>query len=125
MTTIDALTAALLKAVNELPFEWFVLAGSFIEEVISPIPAYAIMVTAGSAARLQSEIWVWLLLLAALGAVGKTLACLIYYALAGFFEKIIIPRYGSYIGISHHDLQAVGKKLASKRADRWLLVVVR
>lgn len=125
MTRIDALTNALLAAAHTLPLEWFVLAASFLEEIISPIPTYAVMLTTGSVARLQSEPWAWLLLLAVLGAIGKTLACLIYYALAGLFETVIVPRYGKYIGINDKDLASVGERLSSRRADHWLLVAVR
>lgn len=125
MNTVDALTATILAAATKLPLEWFVLGGSFLEEVVSPIPTYAIMVTTGSVARLQHEPWAWLLLLAMLGAIGKTLAACIYFALANLFESAIVPRYGVYIGIHQRDLEAIGKKLAGRRADHWLLVAVR
>ena len=59
MTSVDTLTATLLQAATKLPLEWFVLAGSFVEEIISPIPTYAVMVTTGSVARLQAEPWVY------------------------------------------------------------------
>lgn len=125
MKTFAAITAGILGAATKVPLVWFVLGGSFLEEVFSPIPTYAIMVTAGSVARVQGKMWVWLVLFALLGAVGKTLACLIYYTLADVFEDVLVPRFGKYIGVTHEDIEAMGARMGKRRGDHWLMIGLR
>lgn len=125
MTNTETLTATLLMAATKLPLEWFVLGGSFIEEVISPIPTYAVMVTAGSVARLQHEVWWWLFVLAGLAAVGKMLASTIYYVLADLFEDVIVPRYGKYLGITHKELESIGSRFKKGAPDILFLIGLR
>lgn len=121
----ETLTQALLASAHKLPLEWFVLAASFVEEIVSPIPTYAVMITAGSVARVQQDHILWLLLLACLGAVGKTAACLLYYVLARVFEHALVPRFGRYLGVNQQDIEAVGKRLGESPQRHWLLLAMR
>jgi membrane protein DedA with SNARE-associated domain len=125
MTTFASITAAIIGAATKVPLIWFVLGGSFLEEVFSPIPSYAIMVTAGSVARVQGKMWVWLVLFAVLGAFGKTIACLIYYTLADVFEDVFVPRFGKYFGVTHEDIEAMGARMGQRRSDHWLMIGLR
>ncbi len=123
--TIEVLTHAILAAATKVPLAFFVFAGSFIEEIISPIPTYAVMVTAGSVAHLQGLFFPWIFALAVLGAIGKTLACVIYYVLADVFEDVIVPRYGKYIGVSHKQIEALGTRMSNRERDVGLLILLR
>lgn len=125
MIDFTGLTMSVLAAATKVPLPWFVLGGSFLEEVISPIPTYAVMITAGSVARVQGHVWLWLLVLAVLGAVGKTIACLIYYTLADVIEDLVVPRFGKYLGVTHADVEAMGARLGQRRGDHWLLIGLR
>ena len=65
-----------LSEVVSLP--WFVLIGSFAEEMISPIPSLLVMGTAGTIAFARGlSVW-YLLLLSFIGNTGKTVGAYIY-----------------------------------------------
>ncbi len=123
--TIEVLTQIILAAATKVPLAAFVFGGSFIEEIISPIPTYAVMATAGSVAHLQHVFFPWLFALAILGATGKTLACLIYYVLADVFEDVIVPRYGKYVGITHTQIESLGLRMSKCERDVGLLILLR
>ncbi len=123
--TVLALTQAILAAVTKVPLAAFVFGGSFIEEIVSPIPTYAIMVAAGSAAHVQGVHFLWLFPLALLGSSGKTIACVIYYVLADVFEDVIVPRYGKYIGVTHKQIESIGKRMSKQERNIGLLILLR
>ncbi len=125
MINFSAITALIISAAHKTPLPWFVFGGSFVEEIISPIPTYAVMVTAGSVAHFQERMVLTLLLLAALSSLGKTLASLIYYTLADVVEDVLVPRFGKYIGVTHADVEAMGARLGARRGDYWLLIGLR
>ncbi len=93
-----------------MPLLVFVFAGSFLEEVISPIPSALIMGTAGSLALMQGQGPWYLLLLALVGNVGKTLGAWLYYVIGDKLEDILIPRATRWFGIRHEDLENIGKR---------------
>lgn len=93
-----------------MPLELFVFVGSFLEEVISPIPSALIMGTAGSLALMRHETLWTLLLLAAVGNVGKTLGAWFYYFIGDKLENIIMPKAESWFGIGHTDVESIGKR---------------
>lgn len=119
------MTLLLHLAAEKLPLEWFVLAGSFIEEIISPIPTYAVMATAGSAAHVQGDHVGWIFVLAIIGALGKTVGSFLYYILADLFEDVIMPKYGKYLGVTHQDIEAIGARFHKGAPDVWALVGLR
>ncbi len=121
----SALTHDLLALSQQVPLPIFTAIGSFIEEIFSPLPSQAVMVFAGSLARAVRTGQVVLMLMALTAAVGKTLGCLLYYVFADKIEDIVVPRYGKYIGISHEQLEQVGKKLGRGWADDVALLLLR
>lgn len=123
--TVLALTQAILAAATKVPLAAFVFGGSFIEEIISPIPTYAVMVTAGSVAHVQGVHFLWLFALALLGSMGKTIACVIYYVLADVFEDVLVPRYGKYFGVTHEQIESIGKRMSKQERNIGLLVLLR
>lgn len=92
------------------PLPAFVFVGSFLEEVISPIPSALIMGTAGSLALMQGDTLWYLLLLAAVGNLGKTLGAWFYYFLGDKLEDMLMPRATKWFGIRHEDLESIGKR---------------
>jgi membrane protein DedA with SNARE-associated domain len=97
-----------------VPLGWFVLVGSFFEELVSPIPAMFITGTAGSIALLRQEAWWYLGFLALLASGGKTVGASIYYVLGDKAEDILIGRVGKWFGVTHADIEQAGTRFASQ-----------
>ncbi len=109
-----------------MPLEAFVFIGSFLEEVISPIPSALIMGTAGSLALMQGEMLWYLLLLAAVGNLGKTLGAWCYYMLGDKLEDVFIPKATKWFGIRHEDLENIGKRFVGHHwKDGGVLFLLR
>ncbi len=112
-----------LSEVVSLP--WFVLIGSFAEEVISPIPSLLVMGTAGTIAFARG-LSVWnLLLLSFIGNIGKTLGAFIYYRIGDTLEDVVVPRFGRYFGVTHGQIEAIGKQFTGTWKDATLLFFLR
>lgn len=93
-----------------VPLEWFVFIGSFAEEVISPIPSALIMGTAGSLALTQGKTLWYLLWLAVIGNLGKTLGAWFYYFLGDKLEDFLIRPINRLLGIRHEEIENIGKR---------------
>lgn len=108
------------------PLPAFVFVGSFLEEVISPIPSALIMGTAGSLALMQGDTLWYLLLLAAVGNLGKTLGAWFYYFLGDKLEDMLMPRATKWFGIRHEDLESIGKRFVGHHwKDGGVLFLLR
>lgn len=113
-------------AALHLPLEGFVFIGSFLEEVISPIPSALIMGVAGSVALMRDEALWYLLLLALVGNIGKTLGAWIYYFLGDKLEDLFIPKATKWFGIRHEDLENIGKRFVGHHwKDGGVLFLLR
>jgi membrane protein DedA with SNARE-associated domain len=108
-----------------VPLPVFTAVGSLIEELISPIPAQAIMLLGGSLAKTQYASQWMLVVMAFTGAIGKSLGSIVYYMFADKIEDVIVPRYGKYIGVTHEQLELVGKKLGNGFKDDIVLFLLR
>ncbi len=97
-----------------VPLGWFVLIGSFLEEFISPIPAMFITGIAGSIALSRQEEWWYLLFLAGLASVGKTVGAYFYYFLGDKGEDLLVGRVGRFFGITHADIEQAGTRFAGQ-----------
>jgi hypothetical protein len=74
---------------RHLPVDIFVLVGTFIEEVISPIPSFVVLIPAGAVASAQSlPLW-YLLWLAALCGAGRVAGGSLLYWIAYRLEGAI------------------------------------
>lgn len=109
-----------------MPLEVFVFVGSFLEEVVSPIPSALIMGTAGSLALMQGDPLWYLILLALIGNVGKTLGAWLYYYIGDKLEDIFMPRATQWFGIRHEDMQNIGKRFVGHHwKDGGVLFLLR
>jgi membrane protein DedA with SNARE-associated domain len=113
-------------AALHMPLEAFVFVGSFLEEVISPIPSALIMGIAGSVALMRDEpVW-FLFLLAAVGNMGKTLGAWLYYFLGDTLEDLFMPKATKWFGIKHEDLESIGKRFVGHHwKDGGALLLLR
>jgi len=108
-----------------LPLELFVPLASFVEEVIAPIPSPIVMVLSGTLAYSQSQpVW-YLAWLALIGAFGKTLGAWVLYAIADKLEDVVIHKFGRFLGISHKEVESIGKKLNNGWRDNIYLFLAR
>lgn len=102
-TWITALSA-------QVPLPLYVFLGEVVEEIISPIPSQVVMGTAGSIAFLQGWPIISLLFLALLGSFAKSLTTMGFYIIADKLEDRLVPMFGKYIGLTHEDIESIGKR---------------
>ncbi len=109
-----------------MPLEAFVFVGSFLEEVISPIPSALIMGTAGSLALVHNEALWYLLVLAAVGNLGKTLGAWFYYFLGDKLEDLLMNKIARWFGIKHQDIENISKRFVGHHwKDGGVLFILR
>lgn len=119
------LTQNLEALATKVPLEVFVLLGSLIEEIIAPIPSPSILTLAGSIALSQEKTILFLVWLAILGSVGKTLGGLVLYWIGDKAEDIISHKWGKFFGISHKHIEHLGSKFHKGHRDILLLTFLR
>lgn len=104
-----------------LPVTLFTFIGSFTEEIVAPIPSPFVMTLAGSLAKTQKETILFLLLLAIIGSIGKTIGAILIYFIADKFEDIITSKFGKFIGVSHKQITAIHERLEKGKGE-WLII---
>src|SRR3990172_1386506 len=106
---IEKLTQLLIRFYEIFPLEVFVLVGSFIEEVIAPIPSPFVMTSAGAIASTLIKGVLYLVALALLGAVGKVAGAWVLYVVSDKAEDFILSsKVGKWIGFSHKEVESLG-----------------
>lgn len=108
-----------------VPLPLFVVLGSFMEEIIAPIPSPIVMTLAGSLSKSHGDHVSVLLFLALIGAIAKSIGGYIIYILADKFEDVIVGRWGKYLGLNHKQLEAIGGKLGRGWKDSVALFLLR
>lgn len=93
-----------------LPLPVFIAIGSYLEEIVGPVPPFVVVTTAGALAQVRDYGFVTIALLLVLAALGKTLGAYTFYYLGDKFEDLAIGRYGRRLGISHADVENFGKR---------------
>lgn len=109
--------------ITVVPLEVFVFVGTCIDEIISPIPAFFVLVPAGIAAHMQ-EVPLWYLwVLAIISGIARALSGYVLYLFADKLEDIIFAKKRKLFGHSHQDIEAYGERLGGKnKAKSWLLL---
>lgn len=115
----------LIALIDVLPLEVFVFVASFVEEVLAPIPSPTVMVLSGSFASLQEYALTGLLVLAGIGALGKTLGAVLVYQIAHVLEEVVVVRFGKFFGVTREDIARFGERLTGSPKDYLLLTVLR
>ncbi|SRR6266496_5535224 len=111
----------LLKAV---PLELFVFIGTCIDEIISPIPAFLVLIPAGIAAHIQVLPWWYLGVLALISGVARALSGYILYLLADKLEDVLFANgRRKFFGYTHEQVESYGTKLGKEKPTKswWLL----
>lgn len=125
MALLNSLLIWLEGLAQQLPLLLFVPIGSFLEEIVAPIPSPLVMVLAGSLAEAQKQPLLAVLLLAAIGSLAKTFGSWIYYFLSDKLEDVVIGKFGKFIGVSHKQIESIGAKLNGGWQDNVFLFLSR
>lgn len=108
-----------------VPLPFFTFFGAFIEEVIAPIPSPVVMTLAGSMTASLGHNWTYLLFLALVGAIGKTIGSYIIYVISDKGEDFVMSKFGKYLGVSHKEIEIIGKHLNKGWRDEVVLILLR
>lgn len=108
-----------------IPLPAFTFLGSIIEEIIAPIPSPLVMTFAGSIAAARNTSYIFIVWIALTGAAGKTLASYLMYIVADKFEDIVLTKFGRFLGVTHKEVEQIGKHLNKGWRDDILLIVLR
>lgn len=115
----------LIMLAGKIPIALFAFIGSIIEEIVAPIPSPLVMTTVGSIAFVQHKPLIFLLLMAFISTLGKTIGCLFFYFLSDKVEDLIIPKFEKLIGVSHKDIERIGKHFNRTWKDDVILIILR
>lgn len=121
----DSITNWLLSTAQQIPLELFTFFGSFVEELVAPIPSPIIMTVTGSIAAAQSKPMLYLLVLSLIGAAGKTLGAILVYFISDKAEDLVVGKFGKYIGVTHEEIENLGKRFKGGWKDFGLLLFLR
>ncbi len=122
---MQALESFIRSLAQTLPLEWFVLLGSFLEEVIAPIPSPSIMVITGSFGAMQHYTILGLALLVLLASVGKTLGGVTMYFIAAKLKDVALPAFGKFVGVSAADINILSARFTGKLRDYAVFTFLR
>jgi membrane protein DedA with SNARE-associated domain len=104
--------------------ELFVLVGTFLEEVFSPIPAVVVMVPAGAVAEVQGTGWWYLLVLAALSGAGRVAGSLILYWIGDKLKSAVLAPGRERFGLSREKAEAAGQRLSNGKRGWFTLFML-
>lgn len=107
------------------PLELFTLIGSFVEEIIPPIPSSLITLSAGGILAARKSWWVMIIWLAIFSAIGKSLGATIIYFVAAKTQTALITRFGKYLKITEKDIESFSKRFGKGWKDDVTLFVLR
>lgn len=104
--------------IHSVPLEVFVFIGTIIDEIISPIPAFIVLIPAGVAAHVQEHGLTYLLILGVISAIARMMAGYVLYLLADKLEDVLFANNRRLFGASHKEIETIGKKLGKYKARR-------
>lgn len=122
---LSEIEEALMTSASYLPLETSSFLGGLIEEIVAPIPSPFVMATVGSAAFAQSKETLFLIWLAVIGSVGKTLGAWVIYIIADKLEDVILGRFGRFLGISHNEVEGIGRHFKGGLKNDLVLFFLR
>jgi len=111
--------------IHTVPIELFVFIGTIIDEVISPIPAFVVLIPAGITAHVQLLPWFYLFVLALISGVARTIAAGFLYIISDKIEDLLFAKGRKFLGTSHKDITHFGKKLNNQAPRKsWIALFV-
>lgn len=108
-----------------VPLEIFSFFGSIIEEIFAPIPSPMVMTLAGSLASAQNKGFLFLFYLSVFASIGKTIMSYVYYVIGDKAEDILLSKFGKFIGITHKEVESLGKYFNGSIRDDLIILFFR
>lgn len=121
----ETITNALVAWAQHVPLELFTFVGSFVEEVLAPIPSPIVMTVTGSIASAQNKAMMYLIVLSVIGAMGKTLGAVLVYYIAAYAEEILVGKFGQFFGVTRQEIEGLGKRFTGSWKDMFFLLFLR
>lgn len=103
----------------------FAFFGSFLEEVIAPVPSPFVMTIAGSMVAAQGSPFWYLFIVAIIAALGKTIGAMIWYVVADKAEDVVLGKVGRYVGVTHKQVEKFGARFSGRKRDYITLFIIR
>lgn len=125
MGIFDEAVRLLERMAEFVPIEVFAFVGSVIEEIVAPIPSPIVMTLVGSLAKAQGQPFMYLFFLALLGGTGKTTGAWVLYFVSDKLEDVVVGKFGKFLGVSHKEIENIGKKLNGGWKDNVFLFFAR
>jgi len=125
MNWLHQIETALASFANRVPVEWFTFIGSFVEEVVAPIPSPLIMTMAGSIAFSQKHEMAFLLWLSLVGAVGKTIGAWVIYFISEKLGHAVVGKFGKFLGVSTGDIDGISRHFRGGWRDYAIMFLLR
>lgn len=98
--------------------------GAFLEEIVSPIPSFVVLIPAGAAAEVQGVNWWYLVPLGFIGAAGRALASIILYTVADKAEDWLFGKGRRFFGVTHKRLESYGQRFSGTSRDFIVLFLL-
>lgn len=98
--------------------------GTFIEEILSPIPSFMVLVPAGAAAAARGYGYEYLLVLMICSAAGRIIGSVILYSLAYRLEGAMLSPKRRLFGISKAQIEQVGKRINGRQRRDWAVLFI-
>lgn len=109
------------KLAQYVPLEVFTIVGTFLEEVIAPIPSPFVLTTAGSITKAQNNPLSYIIFIALIASVSKTFGGWLLYKLTDKIEDVFTSKFGKFIGITSNDVEKIGGYFNGGKKD-WLVL---
>jgi membrane protein DedA with SNARE-associated domain len=110
---------------NQIPLEIFTFFGTILEEIFAPIPSPFVMTITGSIAQAQGHPMVYLIMVSIIGAAGRVTGTSFLYLIADVAEDIVIGKFGSFLGVSHQEIEQIGSRFNGTARDYLTLILFR
>lgn len=125
MNIVETLINLLEQLAEHVPVELFAFFGSFIEELIAPIPSPIVMTLSGTMVESNGSPFWYLFVVAVIAAIGKTIGAIVLYLIADKAEDFILVKLGRYIGVTHKQIEQIGDRFQGTPRDYATLLVIR
>lgn len=122
---MENLLSFLESLAHNTSLELFVVLGAFLEEIIAPIPSPFVMTTAAVIGQAQNYGYFQLFIVIILAAIAKTAATYVVYFASDKAEDVVVGKLGKYVGVSHREIERIGKLLTGSWWDDVLLFFAR
>jgi membrane protein DedA with SNARE-associated domain len=109
-----------INVLMRLPVEWFVFVGSIIEEIISPIPSFVVLIPAGASMAAQHYHIFYGFILAMLAATGRVIGGIVLYWIANASRGWLFTKRKQIFGITPKDVERFRNHFSGKQ-EWWAL----